>query len=46
MPESICGMIDLVAGNLDAFFAGRPLLSPVTLFLDYAAREARRGMQQ
>jgi glyoxylate/hydroxypyruvate reductase len=30
MPESI-GMIDLVAGNLDAFFAGRPLLSPVTL---------------
>jgi glyoxylate/hydroxypyruvate reductase len=46
MPESICGMIDLVAGNLHAFFAGRPLLSPVMLFLDYAAREARRGMQQ
>jgi hypothetical protein len=30
MPESI-GMIDLVAGNLSAFFAGTPLLSPVTL---------------
>jgi glyoxylate/hydroxypyruvate reductase len=30
-PESIRDVIDLVAGNLDAFFAGRPLLSPVTL---------------
>ncbi|TVU06891.1 hypothetical protein EJB05_46927 [Eragrostis curvula] len=30
-PESIRGALDMVAGNLDAFFAGRPLLSPVTL---------------
>jgi glyoxylate/hydroxypyruvate reductase len=30
-PESIRDVIDLVAGNLDAFFVGRPLLSPVTL---------------
>ncbi|KAL6885560.1 hypothetical protein ACP4OV_010339 [Aristida adscensionis] len=27
--ESLRGVRDLVAGNLDAFFAGRPLLSPV-----------------
>ncbi|KAM3373113.1 hypothetical protein ACQJBY_019831 [Aegilops geniculata] len=30
-PESIRGTIELVAGNLDAFFAGKPLLSPVQL---------------
>ena len=30
-PESMRGLLDVVAGNLDAFFAGRPLLSPVTL---------------
>ncbi|XP_039771381.1 glyoxylate/hydroxypyruvate reductase HPR3-like isoform X2 [Panicum virgatum] len=30
-PESFRGMLDVVAGNLEAFFAGRPLLSPVTL---------------
>ncbi|RLM74131.1 glyoxylate/hydroxypyruvate reductase HPR3 isoform X1 [Panicum miliaceum] len=30
-PESIRGVLDIVAGNLEAFFAGRPLLSPVTL---------------
>ncbi|XP_062184808.1 glyoxylate/hydroxypyruvate reductase HPR3-like [Phragmites australis] len=30
-PESIRGVIDIVSGNLEAFFAGRPLLSPVTL---------------
>ncbi|KAG0541626.1 hypothetical protein BDA96_02G033000 [Sorghum bicolor] len=29
--ESLRGVADLVAGNLEAFFAGRPLLSPVTL---------------
>ncbi|TVU45481.1 hypothetical protein EJB05_04970, partial [Eragrostis curvula] len=33
-PESIRGALDVVAGNLDAFFAGRPLLSPVTLDLN------------
>nr|BAJ99707.1 predicted protein [Hordeum vulgare subsp. vulgare] len=30
-PESIRDVIDLVAGNLDAFFAGKPLFSPVQL---------------
>lgn len=30
-PESMRGLLDVVAGNLDAFFAGRPLLSPVSL---------------
>jgi len=30
-PESFRGVLDVVAGNLEAFFAGRPLLSPVTL---------------
>ncbi|XP_044963941.1 glyoxylate/hydroxypyruvate reductase HPR3-like isoform X1 [Hordeum vulgare subsp. vulgare] len=30
-PESIRDVIELVAGNLDAFFAGKPLLSPVQL---------------
>ncbi|WVZ83169.1 hypothetical protein U9M48_030342 [Paspalum notatum var. saurae] len=30
-PESMQGVLDIVAGNLQAFFAGRPLLSPVTL---------------
>uniref|UniRef100_A0A453AAT7 Glyoxylate reductase n=1 Tax=Aegilops tauschii subsp. strangulata TaxID=200361 RepID=A0A453AAT7_AEGTS len=30
-PESIRGTIELVAANLDAFFAGKPLLSPVEL---------------
>ncbi|KAJ1257070.1 hypothetical protein BS78_06G007300 [Paspalum vaginatum] len=30
-PESIRGVLDIVSGNLQAFFAGRPLLSPVTL---------------
>ncbi|KAL6650232.1 hypothetical protein ACP70R_009157 [Stipagrostis hirtigluma subsp. patula] len=30
-PESFRGVLDLVAGNIDAFFAGRPLISPVTL---------------
>uniref|UniRef100_A0A0A9ETX3 D-isomer specific 2-hydroxyacid dehydrogenase NAD-binding domain-containing protein n=1 Tax=Arundo donax TaxID=35708 RepID=A0A0A9ETX3_ARUDO len=30
-PESISGVRDIVAGNLEAFFAGKPLLSPVTL---------------
>ncbi|CAL5036076.1 unnamed protein product [Urochloa decumbens] len=30
-PESIAAALDVVAGNLEAFFAGRPLLSPVTL---------------
>ncbi|CAN6247869.1 unnamed protein product [Urochloa humidicola] len=29
--ESIAAVVDVVAGNLEAFFAGRPLLSPVTL---------------
>ncbi|PUZ46066.1 hypothetical protein GQ55_7G017800 [Panicum hallii var. hallii] len=30
-PESIRGVLDIVSGNLEAFFAGRPLLSAVTL---------------
>ncbi|KAF0911378.1 hypothetical protein E2562_008262, partial [Oryza meyeriana var. granulata] len=30
-PESIRGVIDVVAANLDAFFSGRPLLSPLQL---------------
>ncbi|CAL5034070.1 unnamed protein product [Urochloa decumbens] len=30
-PESIAGALAVVAGNLEAFFEGRPLLSPVTL---------------
>uniref|UniRef100_A0A0D9W1S7 D-isomer specific 2-hydroxyacid dehydrogenase NAD-binding domain-containing protein n=1 Tax=Leersia perrieri TaxID=77586 RepID=A0A0D9W1S7_9ORYZ len=30
-PESIQGVLDVVAGNLDAFFSGKPLLSPVKL---------------
>ncbi|XP_006664932.2 glyoxylate/hydroxypyruvate reductase HPR3-like [Oryza brachyantha] len=30
-PESVREVIDVVAGNLDAFFSGRPLLSPVDL---------------
>ncbi|RLM66289.1 Glyoxylate reductase [Panicum miliaceum] len=30
-PESIRGVLHIVSGNLEAFFAGRPLLSPVTL---------------
>ncbi|XP_066345688.1 glyoxylate/hydroxypyruvate reductase HPR3-like isoform X2 [Miscanthus floridulus] len=29
--ESIRGVLDAVSGNLEAFFAGRPLLSPVSL---------------
>ncbi|CAN6247868.1 unnamed protein product [Urochloa humidicola] len=29
--ESMAAVVDIVAGNLEAFFAGRPLLSPVTL---------------
>ena len=29
--ESMRGVAEVVAGNLEAFFAGRPLLSPVTL---------------
>ncbi|RCV32508.1 hypothetical protein SETIT_7G008700v2 [Setaria italica] len=30
-PESMAAALDIVSGNLEAFFAGRPLLSPVTL---------------
>lgn len=30
-PESMQGVLDLVVGNLEAFFAGKPLLSPVAL---------------
>ncbi|OEL19440.1 Glyoxylate/hydroxypyruvate reductase HPR3 [Dichanthelium oligosanthes] len=30
-PESIGGALDIVSGNLEAFFAGKALLSPVTL---------------
>ena len=30
-PESVRGVLEVIAANLDAFFSGRPLVSPVQL---------------
>ena len=45
-PESIGGVLEVVIANLDAFFSGRPLVSPVELYRHAATRIATPAIDE